>query len=353
LAANIASTWRQPANGADLLILTRRDFFAALEPLRSLRQKQGYSVALVDIEDVYDEFSFGQKTPQAVKDFCAYASSNWKKAPRFVMLAGDASLDPRNYLGFGDGDFVPTRLVDTELMETASDDWFVDFNNDGLPDMAIGRLPVRSAEEALSVATKIAGYDGQRSSGTLLLVTDHNDTFDFESASNLLRGLTPPNIRVETVDRAHVDDATAKAMLIDAINRGQVVVNYAGHGSVDQWRGNILTSADAAGLINSGQLSLFVMMTCLNGYFQDAALDSLGESLLKAEGGGAMAVWGSSGMTTPDIQSVLDQQAFRMIFNVTPMTIGEATARAKAAVTNSDVRRTWILLGDPTTRLPR
>jgi hypothetical protein len=95
------------------------------------------------------------------------------------------------------------------------------------------------------------------------------------------------------------------------------------------------------------------MMTCLNGYFQDAALDSLGESLLKAEHGGAVAVWGSSGMTTPDIQSILNQQAYRMIFNGTSMTIGEATARAKAAVTNGDVRRTWILLGDPTTRLAR
>jgi hypothetical protein len=58
-------------------------------------------------------------------------------------------------------------------------------------------------------------------------------------------------------------------------------------------------------------------------------------------------------MTTPDIQTVLNQQAYRMIFNVTAMTIGEATARAKAAVTNVDVRRTWILLGDPTTRLSR
>jgi len=290
LAANIASTWRQPANGADMIILTRRDFFAALGPLLSLRQKQGYSVALVDIEDVYDEFSYGQKTPQAVKDFCAYAAANWKKAPRFVMLAGDASLDPKNYLGFGDADLVPTRLVDTQLMETASDDWLVDFNGDLLPDMAIGRLPVRSADEALRLATKIAGYDGQRSAATLLLVADHNDTYDFESASNMLRGLVPPTIRIETVERAHLDDATAKAMLIDAINRGQVIVNYTGHGSVDQWRANILTSADAAGLTNAGGLSMFVMMTCLNGYFQDAALDSLAESLLKADGG-AVAVW--------------------------------------------------------------
>ncbi len=350
LAPNSPSSWRQPGNGANLVILTRREFFASLGSLVSLRQKQGYSVAVVDIEDVYDEFSYGQKTTQAVKDFLAYAATTWKKAPRFVMLAGDASFDPKNYLGFGDSDLVPTKLIDTQYMETASDDWLVDFNGDGLPDMAIGRLPARSATEALRLATKIASYDGQPSAGTLLLVNDHNDTYDFGSASNLLRGFIPPNIRVETVDRAHLDDATAKARLIDAINRGQIIVNYTGHGSVDQWRGNILTSADAAGLTNAGELSMFVMMTCLNGYFQDAALDSLAESLLKANGG-AVAVWGSSGMTTPDIQAILNQQVFGMIFNGTPITIGEATARSKAAVTNGDVRRTWILLGDPSMKL--
>jgi hypothetical protein len=318
----------------------------------SARQRQGYSVAVVDIEDVYDEFSYGQKTPQAVKDFLGYAASTWKKAAGFVMLAGDASLDPKNYLGLGDSDLVPTKLIDTQYMETASDDWLVDFNGDGLPDMAIGRLPVRSAAEALRLATKIAGYDGQPSAGTMLLVSDLNDGFDFESASNMLRGSIPANIRIETVERSHLDDATAKARVIDAINRGQIIVNYAGHGSLDQWRGNILTSADAVGLTNGGELSLFVMMTCLNGYFQDAALDSLAESLLKANGG-AVAVWGSSGLTTPDIQAILNQQVFGLIFSGTPITIGEATARAKAAVTNGDVRRTWILLGDPTTRLVR
>ncbi len=307
---------------------------------------------MVDIEDVYDEFSYGQKTPQAVKDFLAYAAANWKKAPRFVMLVGDASYDPKNFLGFGDSDLVPTKLIETQYMETASDDWLVDFDGDGLPDMAIGRLPVRSADEALRLANKIVSYDSQPSSGSLLLVNDQNDTYDFGSASNLLRSLIPSKIRIETVDRAHTDDPTAKARLIDAINRGQIIVNYTGHGSVGSWRGNILTSADAPGLTNAGELSMFVMMTCLNGYFQDPAIDSLAESLLKANGG-ATAVWGSSGMTTPNIQAILNHQLFAMIFNGTPITIGEATARAKAAVTGGDVRRTWILLGDPTTRLSR
>ncbi|MEK6325171.1 MAG: C25 family cysteine peptidase [Acidobacteriota bacterium] len=90
-------------------MITTRELAASLMPLVALREKRGLRVALIDIEDIYDEFSFGQKSPYAVKDFLAYANSNWKKKPRFVLLAGDASLDPKNYLGFGDLDLVPTR----------------------------------------------------------------------------------------------------------------------------------------------------------------------------------------------------------------------------------------------------
>ena len=94
------------------------------------------------------------------------------------------------------------------------------------------------------------------------------------------------------------------------------------------------------------------MMTCLNGYFHDPVLDSLGESLMKAERGGAVAVWGSSGMTLPTDQALLNQELYRLLFNRVPgLTIGEAVIRAKGASSDSDVRRTWILLGDPAMKL--
>jgi len=91
-------------------------------------------------------------------------------------------------------------------------------------------------------------------------------------------------------------------------------------------------------------------MTCLNGYFHDAALDSLSESLMKAQRGGAVAVWASSGTTTPEGQVLLNDELFTQLFNVNrtmdrPATVGEATQRAKQAVGDADIRRTWILLG--------
>lgn len=64
---------------------------------------------------------------------------------------------------------------------------------------------------------------------------------------------------------------------MEALNRGQKIVNSVGHGSVSNWRANMLTTDDADALSNSNRFPLFVIMNCLNGYFQDP----LNESRLK------------------------------------------------------------------------
>jgi len=345
----------QPSNlrsgNASFVIITRRELAGSLNPLVTLRKSQGLSVSVVDIEDIYDEFSYGQKTPYAVRDFLAYAKSSWKKKPRFVLLAGDASFDPKNYLGYGDSDVVPTKLIETEFMETSSDDWLSDFDGDGIADIATGRLPARTIEELSRMVAKIVNYERESPSEEALLVADANEGFDFEQASEQLRSLIPTSLRITQVNRGRLDPEMARISLFEALNRRQFLVNYAGHGSVNQWRGNLLTNDDALALGND-HLPIFVMMTCLNGYFDDPALDSLAESLMKAERGGAVAVWASSGMTMPADQALVNQELYRLLFNRVPgITIGEAMMRAKAASSSTDVRRTWILLGDPAMKL--
>ncbi len=353
ITQNQPSSLRDANNGADLLIVARRDFFSGLEPLAALRQRQGLSVNVVDVEDIFDEFNFGEKSAQAIKEFLSYAATRWKKKPAFVLLAADASLDPKNYLGFGDGDIVPTKLIDTQLMEAASDDWFADFNGDGLAEMSVGRLPARTAEEVGVMVTKIVNYENTAPSEEVLLVADINSGYDFEGADAELRKLIPATIRVQEINRGQMDAATAKGQLIEAINRGQKIVNYTGHGSVTLWSGNLLTSEDARELTNGNRLAVFVMMTCLNGYFQDAGLDSLSEALMKAERGGAVAVWTSSGMTEPGGQALINQEMYRQMFDRSNarLTLGEATRRAKQVAGDTDIRRSWILLGDPTMKL--
>jgi hypothetical protein len=56
-------------------------------------------------------------------------------------------------------------------------------------------------------------------------------------------------------------------------------------------------------------------------------------------------------MTYPDAQAAVDRGLVSLLFNGESLTLGEAVKRAKAATSDPDVRRTWILLGDPTTRL--
>jgi hypothetical protein len=92
-------------------------------------------------------------------------------------------------------------------------------------------------------------------------------------------------------------------------------------------------------------------MTCLNGHFQAPNADSLAESLLTARNGGAIAVWASSGMTEPEGQAAVNRELVSLLFNGESLTLGEAVRRAKAATGDSDVRKTWILFGDPTTKL--
>jgi hypothetical protein len=95
-------------------------------------------------------------------------------------------------------------------------------------------------------------------------------------------------------------------------------------------------------------------MTCLNGYAHDAYVDSLGESALKAQNGGAVAVWASSGFTDSQPQFDLDSEFYRLLFGTSgssPLRLGEAIRGAKAAISDRDVRRTWTLLGDPAMRV--
>jgi peptidase C25-like protein len=348
--ANIPSNWHEEGLQNDYVMITTQGLKASLNPLKALREGQGLSVAVADVEDLYDEFSFGNKSPQAIKDFLRFTRDNWRRMPRFVLFAGDSSFDPKNYLGYGDVDLVPTKLFDSDYMEAATDDWFVDFQSTGLPDIATGRLPVRNAAEAAALVGKILSYENSTTAGSVLLTSDLNDGYDFAAGNAVLRSLLPGGMQVEEVLRGSSDDATVKSQILAAINQGKTVVNYNGHGSVDQWRGNILTNADAATMTNNQKLTFFVMMTCLNGYFDDPVLDSLAEALLKSTGGAA-AVWASTAQCLPTGQEVVNQELYRLLFEGGSITIGEATARAKQAVTDGDVRRSWILFGDPAMHL--
>jgi hypothetical protein len=353
ITANRPSTWNAAANGADLVIITHKDFSQAIEPLASLRRTQGLSVAVVDVEDLYDEFTYGVHTPAAIKSFLMNAAANWSRKPAYLLLVGDSSWDPRNYLGQGDNDFVPTKLIDTLNMETGSDDWLADFDDVGFANMAVGRLPARTAADASLMVSKILSYEQERGLNAPLRGAVMVADTGFEPQNSQTVALMPAGMTVQTINRADVgNDDAMRGQVVDAINQGPMVVNYYGHGSVRVWTSaGLLDSNLAANLTNANRLSLFVMMTCLNGYANDAYLDSLSEAAMKAPNGGAVAVWASSGFTPPEPQFEMNTEFYRLLFGSEPMRLGDAVKNAKAVTPDPDVRRTWILLGDPAMRV--
>jgi hypothetical protein len=358
IVANQPSNWGQAGHGADMVIITNSIFVSQMSPLVSLKTSQGLRVSVIDVNDLYDEFNFGQKDPQAVKSFLTYTQSNWFPAPRFVLMAGKASYDPKNYLGYGFFDLVPTELINTQTSQAASDDWFVDFNNDGLPDLAIGRMPARNTQEMPLMIQKTLEYQSAPPRGGALMVSDVSDDFDFLGATLQMEAYLPAGLTPTLVDRG--SNPNAEAALLGGINQGQKLVNYAGHASVNLWRGNFLTDSSALTLTNGQSLPFFVMMTCLTGAFDDPSLDSLSESLMNAPQGGAAFVWASSAITQPASQGIINKELFLLLFAPGPvsgggnnssgggsLTMGQAAAKAKASAGDPDVRRTWIFFGDP------
>ena len=348
---NHPSQWHSPQSGAEIAMITYGAFAGALAPLVKGHQALGKSSVVVPINELYDEFSFGERTPYAIRQFLQTATRNWKKPPTHLLLNGRASYDPRNYLGLGLLDLVPTRIVPSASLMTASDDWFSDFNDSGMPTIATGRLPVGTIDEATTVVGKIVAYEGQSTSGpwtaNALMVADKDDTENFSQDSQNVQAKLPRTMQATDV---FVDSlgSTAAGKILSQINSGQGLVNYLGHGSAEQWSGSdIFDTGSVSSLTNRSQLPVFLIMDCLNGFFQDLYSQPLGVTLLLAPNGGAVAVLASSGLNQAPPQTTLDILVVENALNPKPATLGEAIVQAKSHISDPDVRRTYNLLGDP------
>jgi len=307
---------------------------------------------VVRIGDLYDEFNFGEHSPFVIRQFLQNATETWTKAPGYLLLNGRASLDPRNYLGFGHLDLVPTRIVASSNLMTASDDWFSDFTDSGMPTIATGRLPVSTLDEDATVVEKIVAYEGRSTSGSwtsqALMVADKDDTESFSQDSQTVEAQLPAAMHATDIFAGTMGTTAAQQDIISGINSGQLLVNYLGHGSEEQWSGSdIFDTGSVSSLTNSSQLPVFLIMDCLNGFFQDVYAQPLGVTLLLAPNGGAVAVLASSGLNQPAPQTQLDMLVVEKALHAGRLTMGEAILKAKAEISDPDVRKTYVLFGDP------
>lgn len=310
------------------VMLAPRAFHDALQPLLDVRAK----ALLVDIEDVYDEYSFGAKDPQAIRSFLAGVR------PRAVLLAGDGSYDPRDFVGGAASDVIPVHFVESAMQRTPSDAWFADFDGDGVADAGIGRLPARDATELQSMVAKIVGYERDAAHPRDVVYVRGSGGFAEQTAI----AATQIDIETEGV-------VAARQNLLQRWLNGAGIIHFGGHGSVEVWESSaFFTSTDASSMTNA-HLPLVVAMTCLNGYFHDLMQESLAESLLRNANGGAAAVWAFSTLTEPAGQLAANEALLTAL--AAGKSLGDATRLAQRATVDPDVRSTLLLFGDPTMRM--
>jgi uncharacterized repeat protein (TIGR01451 family) len=361
IAAPSALTYHAPSrltsrpDKADLIYITHPEFVDALMPLKRLRESEKRDVSIVTVDQLFDAFNFGERSPYAIREFLHLAALQ-NHPPQAVLLVGDASLDPRNYLGFGEMDLVPTRIIETAAFKTASDDWFTDVQENGFATIPTGRLPVRTATEAALAVKKIVDYENGSYAGTwngqALVVADENIGANFSTTANSAAATLQSALTVNKILADGQDPDSARQQILAALNSGSLIVNYSGHGSTEQWSfANLLDDTAATSLTNGQRLPVYLLMDCLNGFFQDVYTQSLAESLMLSPNGGAVAVWASSGFTDAQPQAFLNQALLANLAQNRTQSLGAAILAAKSGVTDTDVRRTWILFGDPSMRL--
>jgi len=359
--------------GANYVVIGYGDFLPATQPLLDLRSSQGLVVASVDIEDVYDEFSYGLLDPGAIRTFLG----GLVPLPDYVLLVGDATIDYHNHLGNGWHSFVPAFPADIDpwLVETVSDHQLALVGDDALPlpDLHIGRLPVASIAQTQAVVAKIINYEKDPAFGPwsqqVLLVADNSDgggLFAMLSDELYYDWISPELAKgriylTQNADESHEYDPAepsqveaARAAILRGFTAGKLVINYMGHSSHSQWAiERLLHRDDTVNLQNDGRLPVVLSLTCYTGAFQHPPYAPLDERLILEPNGGAVAAWGSTGEGVLLGHRYLAQGFHQAIADSDTITLGAAIYGGQAALYNRSIASslflldTYVLLGDP------
>jgi hypothetical protein len=344
-------------NAADYIIIAPEEFVSTAQTLADYRKGQGLKAKVVKLKDVMNEFNFGISSPEAIKSFLSYAYSNWTKKPRYVLLAGDGSIDYKDNMGYG-SNLVPTKIVSTPYGPFASDTYLADVNGDHIPEMAIGRLPAITGEELQNMINKIKIYEGNTTpTCQLILLADNlDDDLDFTADSEAIASLFSSDYCLKEIYLDRMSVISARTDLFEAINSGAFYFNYIGHGGLINFASeNILKLSDLSLLTNSLKLPVLTAMTCLVGNFEGAGYTTLSEGLLLKSDGGVAAVWSPTGFSDNSLAADLDHAFYQAILSGDNQTLGETVNQALSEYKFNDfptyMMDIYNLLGDPVLRL--
>lgn len=365
--------------GANAIYIAPAGFMDALEPLLQLRREQGYTVASIDVQDIYDGWSYGHLSATAIRTFLRYAHASWSPTPISVVLVGDGTWDPHNYEEKDNLNFIPPYLADVDpwLGEAACENCFVQLDGDDpltgddpagqffSIDMWIGRLPVKSPGELTDVTKKMISYETMSGvhlwQNRVVFIADNYirsimDTGekvvdlagDFAKHSDNIANLSPVTIDNERVyydPYPQVADPTGQQPwrisnatqafknVLSELSAGAGVVVYNGHSHQWQWAVTDESAAanpdylfglyDADGLTNKDSYFINLSMTCLTSQFQKPAVSGtvLDERLLLNPNGGAVAVWGPAGLSVAYGHDFLQRGFFEKLWSAPANTL--------------------------------
>ena len=342
---------------AEYLVIGPREFLAAAEPLLAYRRNEGLISGAIATEDIYDEFGYGEATPESIKDFLSYVYHHWSEPTlRYVVLLGDSTYDTKDYLATGVKSHVPVKTVETRYMWTASDPWYGAINGDDiLPDVAIGRLPAASVEEVQSLVGKILAYETEEGDpgAPFVLVTDNPDiagNFDADAeeiASTLLK-----EEGVEKIYLSQLGAAGAHGAIRNVFDEGASLVSYMGHGAIHLWaQENLLNIWDVDSLSPQAQQPFLLTMNCLNGYFHFPYHNSLSEELLKAEGKGVIAAFSPTGLSLNSPAHRFHKALLQEVVHANHERLGDAILAGQTGYAQTgafpELLSIYHLLGDP------
>ena len=346
-----------PAGPVDYLIVTPAAFRAAADKLAALKQAEGLRSRVVDLERVYDHYSAGVVEAEAVR--ALLADAHRRSRIRFALLLGDDTLDPRGYLGPSPEAFVPSlNGWDGEFGRIPAENLYADVDGDGRPDLAIGRLPAGTEEQAEILVAKVAQQTEKLASagGRQLFAVDRSGALD-SRFREVAEGVASRHFAGRPVAFVDVGEGVAKARaeLLAGLRGGAQTIHYFGHGGPEEWSDTaLLTPADAAQLRGSGTLALVLSWSCEAQWFQYHLGPSVNEALLLVPDGGAVAAFGPAGISDPQIQRPLYDALYSELAR--GASLGEAIRRGKALALKKDPRTRAVvegfnLLGDPALRL--
>ena len=354
----VPSTLSDAGNAANYVIIAPSLLTDAAAELALHRESQGLQAMVVAVEDIYDEFGYGFRDAIAIQVFLSHAYSQWAVPPAYVVLAGQGSYDFKNNLGHGDC-LIPPMMVSTPFGLVESDVAFADADGNGVQDMAIGRLPICNAVELQAVIGKIKQYElGGTWKDRALMVADNPDSAgDFAALSDIIAGQASVALNVEKAYLGQQSFDDVKAAVVSGFNDGCGILNYVGHGHASKLADEgLFTDLDAAGLANSASTPIVFSMSCYVGEFGAPGRDSLAETLVANQNGGAVAVWGAVDFAYSFESQILNDAAFEAMFVSSVERLGDAImAAARRYETDGGLpfmQYIYNLQGDPATLTP-